>query len=121
AILFVLFSCIPKTSFAESLLVPVVKFPFAISKVNSTVNQSFRIRNYRSYVFAIRFDYFGEADLYRVIALVGDGSVKYPGIGFPIHLKIFKRDAANLPPEIIYEKTISTEHYYSHGFMRKPA
>lgn len=114
-----LFPWIPKASFAELPPVPVVRFPFDVSKQHIIVNQEFRIRNNRSYVFAIRFDYSGPTDERRVFALVGDGSSKDPGISIPIHIKILKLDAGNLPPEIIYENTITTEHYYAHGFERK--
>jgi hypothetical protein len=99
---------------------PVVKFPFDVSKRDSTVYQEFRIREYRSYYFALRFDYFGLADEHRVLEqLVGDGSRKYPGIDIPIRIKIFKLDNENLPPALIYDNTISTKHYYVHGFERK--
>lgn len=113
-----LFPWIPKASFAESPPVPVVKFPFDVSKRNSTVNQEFRIRDERSYVFGIRFDYFGPADERRVFALVGDGSSKDPGIDIPIHIKILKLETRNLPEELIYENTILTQKCYAHGFER---
>jgi hypothetical protein len=114
-----LFPWIPKASFAESPPVPVVQFPFDVSRQDNTVNQEFRIRDFRSYYFAIRFNYFGEADLYRVITLVGDGSKKYPGISIPIHMKIVKQDSGNSPPKLIYENTVLTEHCFAHGFERK--
>ena len=98
---------------------PVVKFPFDVSKRDSKVNQEFRIVEYRSYYFAIRFDYFGPADEKRVFALVGNGSRRYPGVTIPIHVKIHKLDTGNLPPELIYENTISTKDRYAHGFERK--
>jgi len=98
---------------------PVVKFPFDVSKRDSKVNQEFRIVEYRSYYFAIRFDYFGEADLYRVISLVGDGSQRYPGIHIPIQVKIYKLDTGNLSPKLIYENTISTKDCYAHDYERK--
>ena len=98
---------------------PVVKWPFDVSKRDSKVNQEFRIREYRSYYFALRFDYFGPAEDDRVLALVGHGPGKYPGIDIPIHVKIHKLDTGDLPPELIYEDTIITKHHYAHGYEWK--
>ncbi len=93
---------------------PVVKWPFDVSKRDSKVNQEFRIREYRSYYFALRFDHLGPPDAQRVLAVVGDGSRKYPGIAIPIHIKILKLlDTGNPPPELIYEGTISTSNSYA--------
>ncbi|MCX5864587.1 MAG: DUF5625 family protein [Deltaproteobacteria bacterium] len=108
----------PKTIFAQSPPVPAVHFPFDVSRSDTTLNQEFQIRDARSYVFAIKFNYFGHADLYRVLALVGDGSAQYLGLRIPIHLKILKLDAGSLPPELIYEDTMSTKEHYAHGFER---
>lgn len=110
--------CNPKTIFAKSPPVPAVHFPFDVSRSDTTLNQQFQIRDARSYVFAIKFNYFGDADLDRVLALVGNGSAQYLGICIPIHLKIFKLDPENLSPGLIYEDTISTKVYYAHGFER---
>jgi hypothetical protein len=99
---------------------PVVKWPFDVSKRDSTVNQEFRIREYRSYYFALRFNYFGQADEHRVFEqLVGDGPSHYPGINIPIHVKIFKLDTGSLPSELIYENTITTKYCYRHGYEWK--
>jgi hypothetical protein len=118
ATLLMLFLCM--TSYAAfwstSPPTPVVKWPFDVSKRDSKVSQEFRIREYRSYYFALRFNYFGEVDLYRVLALVGNGSSKYPGIAIPIHIKIYKLNTETIPPELIYENTILTEKRYSHDF-----
>ena len=94
---------------------PVVKWPLDVSKKNSTVNQEFRIRDYRSYYFALRFDYSGLADLDRVLALVDHdiSSMRRTGINIPIHLKISKLDSGSLPPELIYEDTILTKGKYA--------
>jgi hypothetical protein len=69
------FSWFSSTSPSTSLPTPVVKWPFDVSKRDSKVNQEFRIRDYRSYYFALRFDYVTKgpddlADDYRVLALV---------------------------------------------------
>ncbi|MGD0022638.1 MAG: DUF5625 family protein [Smithellaceae bacterium] len=120
AVCLMLFPCMTACAafWSTSPPTPVVKFPFDVSKRDSTVNQEFRIREYRSYYFALWFDYFGEADEYRVFALVGDGSGsrENPGIDIPIHIKIYKLDTGNLPLPLIYEKTIATKHCYAHGF-----
>jgi hypothetical protein len=98
---------------------PVVKWPFDVSKRDSKVNQEFRIREYRNYIFALRFDYFGYADEDRVFEqLVGDGQSHYPGINIPIHIKIFKLDTGGLPPELKYEDTILTKHHYAQAYDR---
>ncbi|MCX5848626.1 MAG: DUF5625 family protein [Deltaproteobacteria bacterium] len=113
------FSWFSLTSTSISPPTPVVKWPFDVSKRDSKVSQEFRIREYRSYYFALRFNYFGEVDLYRVLALVGDGSSKYPGIAIPIHIKIYKLNTEIISPELIYENTIVTKKRYAHGFERK--
>jgi hypothetical protein len=102
----------------SSLPTPVVKFPFDVSKRNSTVNQEFQIRDYRSYYFAIRFDYVGQTDHDRVNALV-DVNIslhKRTGIDIPIHIKISKLGAGSLPPELLYEDTILTKEKYASAF-----
>jgi len=91
---------------------PVVKWPFDVSKRDSKVNQDFRIREYRSYYFALRFDYVGFDGEDRVFKLVGHGS---EGIAIPIHIKIIKLDAGNLPSELKYENTITTNGYFAHA------
>ena len=95
---------------------PVVKWSFDVSKRDSKVNQEFRIVEYRSYHFALRFDYSDITNRKRVFALVGDGTREDPGIDIPIHLKISKLDTGSLPPELIYENTILTKHYYGQAY-----
>ena len=97
---------------------PAVKFPFYVSKKDSTVNQEFQIREYRSYYFALRFEFSGQVDGQRVLVLVGNGTSYYPGIGIPIHLKIFKLDSGSLPPELLYEDAIMTEGKYAAAFEK---
>ncbi len=97
-----------------SLPTPVVKFPFDVSKRDSTINQEFRISDYRSYYFALRFYHLGPPDAQRVLALVGNGGSEPSGIDIPIHIKIFKLlDTGNTPPELIYEGTVSTSNSYA--------
>ena len=90
---------------------PVVKFPFDVSKRDSTVNQEFRIPEYRTYYFALRFDYFCHDDLRRVLL--------FDAITIPIHLKIIKLDTGNSPPELKYEDTITTNGTYAHAYEWK--
>jgi hypothetical protein len=99
---------------------PVVKFPFDVSKRDSTVNQEFRIRDYRSYYFALQFNYIGYDDARRVFKLVGDGSPTDPGIHVPIHVKIYKLDTGNSKAELTSENTVSTINYFVQGFEHNP-
>ena len=94
---------------------PVVKWPFDVSKKDSSVNQEFRIDEYRSYYIALRFDYTDRADNHRVFALVGDGSAEDPGIAIPIHIKIYTLNAENKSSRLIYKNTIFTKKHYVHG------
>ncbi len=94
---------------------PVVKWLFDVSKRGSSVNQEFRIVEFRSYYFALRFDYIGPQDALRVRKLVGDGSEKYPGIDIPIRIKIYRANTENKASELIYENTIMTKHKYVSG------
>jgi hypothetical protein len=104
---------------------PVVKWPLDVSKQDSKVNQQFRIIEYRSYYFALRFDYDTKvshdrivADGQRVLALidVDMSTMKHKGINIPIHIKISKLDTGSLPPELIYENTILTKGMYVAAF-----
>ena len=119
-----LFTWLPKASFAESPPVPVVKFPFDVSRQDSTVNQEFRIRDYRSYYFAILFDYFGSADKHRVFALVGEGGrlpygrYDIPGVIVPVHIKIIGLETRE-NPETVYDGVVETEGIYANSFERK--
>ena len=65
------------TSSSPTVTIYGIKFPFDVSKRNSAVTQEFMISEYRSYYFAVTFDYFGHDDMDRVMALVGDG-IQYP-------------------------------------------
>ena len=111
---------IPKATFAESPPVPRVKFPFDVSKRDSTVNQEIRIREYRSYYVAIQFDYFGVSDQKRVMALVGDGGVRpdggyaNPGVIVPVHIKIIRLETGK-DSETVYDDIIETQGIYSIG------
>lgn len=96
---------------------PRVIFPFDVSRRDSTVNQEFRIDEYRSYYFSLRFNYFGHPEECRLLELVGDES--YPGIDIPIHLKIYKLTNEKKTAELISENTIVTAKHYAHGFERK--
>lgn len=113
-----LFPCIPKAVLAKSPPVPPVTFPFDVSRQGSTVDQEFRIKEYRSWYFALQFDHFGGADSYRVLALVGrggrgsDGSYAEPGVIVPIHMKITKLEAGK-DPETVYEGTSRTAALYA--------
>lgn len=115
-----LFPWIPKASFAESLPVPRVKFPFDVSKRDSTVNHEIKIREYRSYYFAIQFDYFGAADMNRVRSLVGNGGVRpdggyaNPGIIVPIHIKLIRLESGK-DTEAVYDGTVETQGTYAFG------
>jgi len=92
----------------DTKLPPYTKWPFDVSKRDSKVNQEFKIREHRSYYFAIRFDYVGFDDELRVCALV-------EGITIPIHVKITKLATGNAPQELIYENTVTTSGYCIHG------
>jgi hypothetical protein len=107
------FSWFSSTSASTSLPTVPVKFPFDVSKRDSKVSQEFRIGKVRYCCFGIQFNFFGQEDLFRVLALVGDGSREYPGINIPIHLKIIKLNTGNLPSKLIYENTITTKHSYA--------
>jgi len=121
AALMMLITWIPKTAFAEPP-VPTVNFSFDVSKQGSAVNQEIKIREYRSYYFAIQFDSFSDPDYYRVMALLGDGGRRpngtpsNPGFLIPIHLKITKQGKAS---ESIYDNTVETEGIYSIGHDKK--
>jgi hypothetical protein len=119
------FSWFSSTSPSTTLPIPVVKWPFDVSKQNSTVDQEIRIREYRSYYFALRFEFVTkgsqeriEADGDRVLALVDVdmSTMKHKGINIPIHLKISKPDTGSLLPKLIYEDTILTHGTYAGAF-----
>ena len=81
------------------------------------------MREYRSYYFALRFDYVTKgtddlSDHNRVLALVNVdiSTLKRTGINIPIHLKISKLDSGSLPPQLIYENTILTKGMYASCF-----
>ena len=122
----ILFPWVTACSASSSTLsppTPAVKWPFDVSKRDSKINQEFRIREYRSYYFALRFDYVTKgthdriaADADRVRALVGNGSREDTGIKIPVHLKICKLDTGSPQPELIYENTILTHGKYASGF-----
>jgi hypothetical protein len=112
-------------SSSSSLPTPVVKWPLDVSKKNSMVNQQFKIIEYRSYYFALRFGYITKgsqdriiADGLRVLALIDHdiSTMKRTGINIPIHLKISKLDNVSLPPQLIYEDTILTHGKYATTF-----
>ena len=111
-----LFPCISRAE--SSPPVPPVTFPFDLSKQDSTVNQEFRIREYRSYYIALRFDHSGGDDAKHLLPLVGeggrspDGSYVYPGIIIPIRLKVIRLEAGK-DPETIDDETVETKSFYS--------
>jgi hypothetical protein len=117
------FSLFSSTPSSKSPPTPAVKWTLDVSKRDSKVNQEFRIDEYRSYYFALRFDYDTkgsqeriEADGLRVLALVGEGPQEDQGIKIPIHLKINKLDSGSFPPQLIYENTILTHGTYATAF-----
>jgi Domain of unknown function (DUF5625) len=117
------FSWFSSTSPSTTLPTPVVKWPLDVSKRDSKINQEFRIDEYRSYYFALRFDSITKgsqdriaADADRVLALVGEGPQEDQGIKISIHLKIIKPDTGSLPPKLIYEHTILTHGIYAMAF-----
>ena len=99
----------------------VVSFPFDVSKRGSIVNEEFRVRDYRSYYFAIRFDYVvtNEAEVQRDMALIGDGGrqirgiPKPRGIVIPVKIKLTRVATDNSPQELIYENIIDTDNRYA--------
>ena len=103
---------------------PVVKWSFDVSKRDSTVNQEFRIVEYRSYYLALRFDCLIKGrhdnivdDGDRLLVLLDhDTSGRLTGINIPIHLKISKLDTASSPPQLIYEGTILTKRKYASAY-----
>ena len=113
--------CAHNTASTTSPPFPVVSFPFDVSKRGSVVNELFRIRDYRSYYMAIRFDYVvtNEEDVRKGIALVGDGSIqisgvpKPEGIVIPVKIRLSRVAGDTGAVELIYEKIIDTENRYS--------
>jgi len=113
----------PKTIFAKSPPVPAVQFPFDVSRSDTTLNQEFQIRDARSYVFAIKFDYVGPVDKKRVRTMVGgggrypDGRYGEPGVIVPIHITICKLNPGQAP-ESVYDGLFETQGCYANGFER---
>lgn len=121
-VLWMLLSCMPRTAQAVSPPFPVVSFPFDVSKRGSVVNELFRIRDYRSYYMAIRFDFVvtNDEELWRGVALIGDGSIQHSGtpkpegVVIPIKIRLSRVDEEKgTRDELIYEKMINTENRYA--------
>jgi hypothetical protein len=114
---------------ATSPSLPFVKL-FDVSRKDSTVSQEIKIREYRSYIFALQFDYFDKDDGKRIKALVGDGSripdkrypfdpfnwdYAHPGITIPIHIKIIRIETGK-NPETVYDDIAETKSQYAGSY-----
>jgi len=92
---------------------PIIK-PFDINRKDSVVSQEIKIREYRSYILALKFAFSGSADQDRVLALTGDGSYHpdgsyaNPGIIVPIRIKIIKLDNGK-ELETVYDGITKTQ------------
>ena len=88
---------------------PYTHWPFDLTKRNSTINQEFRIVEYRSYIFAITISClnqaaFNQADCDHVFSITNGAEM----IAIPIHIKITKYATGDAPPVLVYESTITT-------------
>ena len=95
---------------------PPRSFPFDVSRGDSTLELEIRIREHRSYYFALQFDYSGEDDPRRVLKLVGKSNES--GVTIPIHLKVVQVQPGS-DSRIVFEETVVTASMYAHGFSEK--
>ena len=114
--------CACNTVASISPPLPVVSFPFDVSRRGSVVNELFRIRDYRSYYMALRFDFVvtNDEELWRGVALIGDGSIQHSGVPkpegivIPVKIRLSRiEEEKGAGGELIYEKTINTENRYA--------
>ncbi|GAB6124333.1 DUF5625 family protein [Humidesulfovibrio idahonensis] len=107
--------------FSEAASKSVVYFPFDASKPDAVIKQEFKVTEYRSYIFALKFNYIDSDDLTRLYTLVGgggirpDGTYSNPGIKIPVHIKIHKiengQDIGSVSDNII-----ETQGMYANSF-----
>jgi hypothetical protein len=124
AALLTLLPWLPRSAFAGLPPVPPCSFSFDVTKRGNSVDEEFRVLEYRNYYFALKFEYSGQEDLWRVLKLVGDGSTypdgRYaePGVAVSVKLRVY-RNSSDASPELIFEKSVKSEGAYVHGFSNK--
>jgi hypothetical protein len=105
-----------QTVFAASLPSPVTKTDFDVTRKGNVAAIDFRIKQPRSYVFALQFTYAGSDDEDRVMDLVGGWKLQNPGIDIPIQLKLVRLEKGSSVSTPIFDDAIVTSKSYAHGF-----
>jgi hypothetical protein len=104
----------PATVCPDTLPVPVVKFPFDVSRQNSALSQDFRIVEHRTYEFSIRFEYTSRAVEDRLLEVLTGRPSHKRGIPIPLHVRLLVLNPASKTYELIDENTVLTQDYITH-------
>jgi len=94
-----------------------VNIPIDVSRSDSSITANVKITEHRVYEFYLNSYYKDRDDLYRVMALTGDGSRRpdgqyaHPGIIVPLHVRVVSSSGA-----VIYDTVRNAQGHDIHGF-----
>lgn len=96
----------------------LVAYDFDVSRKDVVLDRTFMVRDFRSYVLSLRFQYDGDADLYRLLALTGLGSsAAYSGYTIPVNIQLFQLADGTLDiGKPIVDRFIETKSSFMHAF-----
>lgn len=103
-------------AFGGALPTPATRTEFDISHRGNTASINFIVRESRSYVFALQFEYAGQDDEKRVLHLVGGGTSTEEGIDVPIQLRLSRLTDSAGASSPIFDQPAVTRRHYAHLF-----
>jgi len=93
-------------------------YDFDIGHKDIVLDQTFTVRDFRSYVLSLRFRYEDHADLHRVLALVGYGSsTTHSGNVVPLNIQLFRVTDGIADTKPMIDRLIDTKSSYVHAFI----
>jgi len=109
---------LPRIAAAGGLPSPVTATPFDASHQGDVASIDFLIKQARSYVIGLQFEYDGRTDQRRVLELVGvgAGTPKAPGIPIEIEFKLWRLDSADHQPRLLLADRVTTKGSYAQAF-----
>jgi hypothetical protein len=107
---------LPNAVFAASLPSPVTRTDFDVTRKGNAAAIDFRIKQPRSYVFALEFTYAGLDDENRVLDLVGGWKLHNSGVDIKIRLTLVRLEESAGASSPIFDGEVVTSKSYAHGF-----
>jgi len=102
-----------RTFLAPAMPNPIASFPFDPSQKGNTVDATFQVNEYRSYIVALLVPFHSTEDLHRVYVLLGIATSDQPGHDLRLRLRIFRLADDALSEAPLLDKVVDGTPYFA--------